>query len=57
MIRLLGILSVVLFWALLIALAPVILIIGVLIFIIAVGAAVSSLVYDFVTRYLERKIK
>lgn len=57
MIRLLGILSVILFWALSIILAPAILIFGVLVFIFAVGAAVSSLVYDLVTRYLERKIK
>ena len=55
MIRLIGILSVILFWALVIALSPVVLLLGILIFLLAVCSAVSSLVYQFVTEYLRRK--
>lgn len=55
MIRLLGILSVILFWALVITLSPVVLVLGTIIFILAVCSAISSLVYHFVTDYLRRK--
>lgn len=55
MIRLLGILSVILFWILVITLSPVALFLGTIIFILAVCSAVSSLVYHFVTDYLKRK--
>lgn len=55
MIRLLGILSVILFWVIALALSPVVILAGVLIFVLSIFFAVSSLVYDFTTRYLERK--
>lgn len=55
MIRLLGILSVVLFWIIALALSPVVLLAGVVIFILSIVFAVSSLVYDLTTRYFERK--
>jgi hypothetical protein len=55
MIRLVGILSVILFWVLMIALSPVVLLLGTLIFVLAVCSAISSLVYHFVTDYLKRK--
>jgi hypothetical protein len=54
MIRLVGILSVILFWVLVIALSPVVLFLGTLIFVLAVCSAISSLVYHFVTDYLKR---
>lgn len=53
MIRFLGILSVILFWILALTLSPIILILGTIIFVIAVCSAVSSLVYYFVTDYLK----
>ncbi len=55
MIRLIGILSVILFWALVIVLSPVFLLLGTIIFVLAVCSAISSLVYQFVTDYLRRK--
>lgn len=55
MIRLLGILSVILFWALVIVLSPVVIVLGTIIFVLAVCSAISSLVYQFVTDYLRRK--
>jgi uncharacterized protein involved in cysteine biosynthesis len=55
MIRFLGILSVILFWIIALTLSPIILILGVTIFIIAIFGAISSLVYDLVTNYLEKK--
>lgn len=55
MIRLLGILSVLLFWIIALVLSPIILFLGTLIFVLAVCGAVSSLVYDTVTRYLEKR--
>ena len=55
MIRLVGILSVILFWLLVVTLSPVIIFLGTLIFVLAVCSAISSLVYQFVTDYLRRK--
>ena len=55
MIRLLGILSVILFWIVVLTLSPVILFVGVAIFVLSIMFAVSSLVYEFTTRYFERK--
>ena len=55
MIRLLGILSVILFWVVVIMLSPVVLFLGTIIFVLAVCSAISSLVYQFVTDYLRRK--
>ncbi len=55
MIRLLGILSVILFWIIALTLSPVVLFLGVLIFVLTVFGAISSLVYDTVTRYLEKR--
>ena len=55
MIRLLGILSVILFWVVVIVLSPVVLFLGTIIFVLAVCSAISSLVYQFVTDYLRRK--
>jgi hypothetical protein len=53
MIKFLGILSVILFWVIVLAISPIILILGTIIFVIAVCSAVSSLVYYFVTDYLK----
>lgn len=53
--RLLGILSVILFWIVVLTLSPVILFVGVVIFILSIMFAISSMVYEFTTHYLERK--
>ncbi len=53
--RLLGILSVILFWIVVLTLSPVILFVGVAIFVLSIMFAISSMVYEFTTRYLERK--
>ena len=55
MIRLLGILSVILFWVLVVILSPVVVVLGTIIFVLAICSAISSLVYQFVTDYLRRK--
>lgn len=55
MIRLLGILSVILFWVVAITLSPIVLLIGVLIFVLSIMFAVSGLVYEITTKYLRRK--
>jgi len=57
MIRILGILSVVLFWIVTLVLSPVILLLGVLVFLLSIFFALSSLVYDIVTSYLRKKIQ
>ena len=54
MIRLLGILSVILFWVVALTLSPVIILLGVIIFVLSVMFAVSGLVYELTTQYLKR---
>ena len=56
MIRILGILSVILFWVIVVTLSPVILVLGTLIFVLSICAAISSLVYGFATNYLRKKL-
>lgn len=53
--RLLGILSVILFWIVVLTLSPVVIFVGVAIFVLSIMFAISSMVYEFTTHYLERK--
>lgn len=57
MIRLLGILSVILFWIVAVTLSPVIIFLGVTVFVLSIMFAVSSIVYDFTTHRLKGKQK
>ena len=55
MTRFLGVLSVILFWVLALALAPVLVTMAVLAILLSFFMAISSLVYEIVTNYLEKK--
>ncbi len=55
MIRLLSILAVILFWIAALAAAPIILFLGVVIFVFSVFTVISSFIYEIVYKFLERK--
>jgi len=57
MIRFLGILSVILFWIAAIAVSPLIIFLGVVLFLFSIFLAISSIVYDVTTNYLKRKTR